>query len=102
MFVTYIVCVNREFQVDRAVSRRREMKDTIVNMFLDTRARLGEEPETDANITFTRFSWQLVETCMQDESVRSYFMLLDLDLASTKRIFNLLLRDGEEEVDLAE
>lgn len=93
--------MNREFQIDSALQRRKHMVENIAKLLFEAEVRmLGNFKAKDINPT--RLSWKSCRDCMQDEAVKSYFMLLDLDFASTKKIFEMLHQDERGEVDLAE
>lgn len=71
--------MNRELAIDAVMKKREVMVKEMVQLFL--------EMDQDESGTLT---WDEFQDHLRDEKIKAYFMALDLDMTSVRRIFHLL------------
>jgi voltage-gated sodium channel len=81
--------MNREIAIDAAITNKENIVKEVVDLF--------QEADKDRSGSL---SWEEFEEYIQDEKIRAFFMALDLDVSSARRIFSMLdtSQDGELEI----
>lgn len=77
---------------DLRLEKEREQKETYVNMLLD----LLEEIDSEGNGTISRKD---LEDAFQDQRIRHYFSILEIDISESSYLFDMLDLDRSGEVD---
>jgi len=81
--------MNRELQVNRMLSQRDHMVEDMVNIFLEA------DKDNSGTVTMKEF-----EDYLEDERVKAYFMALELDLTTIRKIFALLDEENKGELGI--
>jgi hypothetical protein len=83
--------MNREIAIDEAIQNRDSIVKEVIELFL--------EADTDGSgaLSFDEF-----QEFLADEKIKAFFMALELDMASSTRIFHLLDESGDGSIDAHE
>jgi hypothetical protein len=83
--------MNREIAIDEAIQNRDSIVKEVIELFL--------EADTDGSgaLSFDEF-----QEFLADEKIKAFFMALELDMASSSRIFHLLDESGDGSIDAHE
>jgi len=83
--------MNRQLAIDAAMRKRENMISEMVDIFLEAGIESLEPHGEDGNETrVLEVSWDQFQERLCDEGMKAYFMALDLDMTSLRKIFLLL------------
>jgi len=83
--------MNREIAIDVAITNKESIIKEMVDLF--------HEADRDCSGTL---SWEEFEDYIQDERIRAFFMALELDMTSARRIFELIDTSRDGQLDIQE